>query len=154
METGQSWRVRDGNEKDLESILSLRKIVFGETEEDKIDPHFWRWQFMEGSGGKAFIYIAEDGSRVIGHFADVPRWFSANGSMLWGTLSLDLMVHPDYRRKGIFSELGKSAIERVRKANGFFIMVYPIRKEMIQGFKKIAWKVVTELPVIVYSIRF
>jgi hypothetical protein len=94
MKIGKSWEVRDGNEKDLESILSLRKIVLGEIEEDKVDPSFWRWQFMEGPDGKAFIYIAEDGGRMIGHFADVPRRFSANGGMVLGTLSLDLMVHP------------------------------------------------------------
>jgi len=154
MEAGQSWKVRDGNEKDLERILSLRKIVLGGMEEDKLNPSFWRWQFMEGPDGKAFIYIAEDGGRVIGHFADVPRRFSANGSMVLGTLSLDLMVHPDYRRKGIFAELGRSAIERVKKAKGLFMMAYPIRKETIHGLKKLGWEVVTELPVIVYPIRF
>ena len=154
MKTGQNWQVRDGDERDLENILSLRKVVFGETEEDKVDPNFWRWQFMEGPDGKALIHIAEDGGRVIGHFADVPRRFSANGSMVLGTLSIDLMVHPDYRRRGIFSELGRLAIERVKKGNGLFMMAYPIRKETIQGFKKIGWEVVTELPVIVCPIRF
>jgi hypothetical protein len=42
MKTGQSWKVRDGDERDLENILSLRKVVFGEMEEDKIDPSYWK----------------------------------------------------------------------------------------------------------------
>ena len=154
MEIGQSWKVRDGDEKDREGILSLRKIVFGEMEEDKLDPKVWRWQFMEGPDGKAFIYIAEDGGRVIGHFADVPRRFSANGRMVLGTLSLDLMVHPDYRRKGIFSELGRYAAQRVKKEKGLFMTAFPIRKETITGLLKIGWKIVGELPVLVYPISF
>jgi GNAT superfamily N-acetyltransferase len=154
MKTGQSWKVRDGDERDLENILSLRKVVFGEMEEDKLDPSYWKWQFMKGPDGKALIYVAEDEGRVIGHFADVPRRFFAHGSVVLGTLSIDLMVHPDYRRKGIFSELGRLAIERVKRRDGLFMMAYPIRKETIQGFKKIGWEVVTELPVIVCPIRF
>ena len=154
MKIDQRWQVRDGDEKDLESILSLRKVVFGEMEEDKADPNFWRWQFMEGPDGKALIYIAEDEGRVIGHFADVPRRFLIDGSVVLGTLSLDLMVHPDYRRQGIFSGLGRFAIERVKRGSGLFMTAYPIRKETIQGLKKIGWEAVTELPVIVCPIRF
>ena len=47
-----SWKVRNGNEMDMEGILSLRGVVFGEEEKDKLDPEFWWWKFMEGPGGK------------------------------------------------------------------------------------------------------
>ncbi len=42
MEKSQDWVVRDGNEMDQEKVLSLRKIVFGEMEVDKLDPKFWK----------------------------------------------------------------------------------------------------------------
>ena len=32
----------------IEGILSLRKVVFAETEKDKLDPGFWRWEFNDG----------------------------------------------------------------------------------------------------------
>jgi GNAT superfamily N-acetyltransferase len=154
MEKDRNWRVRDGDEKDLRQILSLRKIVFGELEKDKLDPEFWKWEFMEGPDGKALIYIVEEGGRVIGHFADIPRRFSINGEAVLGTLSLDLMVHPDYRRKGFFEEMGRFAVRRVKAENGLFLMAYPIRKETINGLIKIGWKKVVELPILVYPIRF
>src|SRR3989337_1427981 len=99
MEERKSWRVRDGDEKDLDGILFLRRVAFGEMEKDKLDPKFWKWEFMEGPDGKAFIYVVEEGEGVIGHFADIPRGFSVDGEVVLGTLSLDLMVHPDYWRK-------------------------------------------------------
>jgi GNAT superfamily N-acetyltransferase len=154
MEKRKTWEVRDGDEKDLEGILSLRKIVFGEMERDKLDPRFWKWEFMEGPDGKAFIYIVEEGGRVIGHFADVPRRFSVNGEVVLGTQSLDLMVHPDYRRRGFFEEMGRYAIRRVKAENGFFLTAFPIRKETVHGLVKIGWERVVELPVLVYPIRF
>lgn len=154
MENRQTWVVRDGDERDIEGILSLRKVVFGEMEKDKLDPGFWRWEFNEGPDGKAFIYVAEDGNKIIGHFADVPKRFSVQGEILLGTLSLDLMVHPHYRRRGIFFELGRYGIQRVRNENGRFMTAYPIRSETIDGLKKIGWREVTQLPVLVYPIRF
>ena len=148
------WKVRDGNEKDMEGILSLRRDAFGEAEKDKLDPRFWRWEFMEGPAGKALIHIAEDKGNVVGHFADLPREFSLRGEVVRGTLSVDLMVHSSYRRKGIFEEMGKYAIQRVKNENGLFMMSYPIRPETVQGFKKIGWQEVVGLPVLVYPIRF
>jgi hypothetical protein len=41
MAKGQNWVVRDGDGKDLKEILSLRKIVFGEIEKDKLDERLW-----------------------------------------------------------------------------------------------------------------
>jgi GNAT superfamily N-acetyltransferase len=131
----------------------LRKNGHAE-EADKLDPRFWKWEFMDGPDGKALLYLAEDGEKLAGHFADIPRRFSVNGEVSLGTLSLDLMVHPDYRRKGIFAEMGRYAAQRVKEEKGLFMTAFPIRKETIGGLLKIGWKVVGELPVLVYPLRF
>jgi hypothetical protein len=154
MAAQSSWKMRDGDGRDSERILSLRRLVFGEMESDKLDPRFWKWEFMDGPDGKGFLYLAEDGEKLAGHFADIPRRFSVNGEVLRGTLSLDLMVHPGYRRKGIFAEMGKYAARRVKEEKGLFMTAFPIRKETIGGLLKIGWEVVGELPVLVYPLRF
>ncbi len=148
------WKVRDGNAKDQEKISSLRRLVFGEEEKDKLDPTFWQWEFLEGSEGKGLIYIVEDGDKLIGHFADIPRRFSAQGEVVLGTLSLDLMVHPEYWRRGIFAAMGNYAMQRVKQAGGLFMTAFPIRPETIKGLRKIGWKGVVDLPVLVFPIRF
>jgi len=148
------WKVRDGNEKDMEEILSLRRDAFGDTEKDKLDPRFWQWEFMEGPDGRAFIYIVEDRNKIVGHFADIPRRFIVEGEVVLGTLSLDLMVHHDYWRRGIFQAMGKYGAQRVKQKNGLFLTAFPIRPETIQGLIKIGWKEVVELPVLVYPLSF
>jgi len=138
----------------MEEILSLRGVVFGEEEKDKLDPRFWGWEFLEGPDGQGLIYVVEDGSKIVGHFADLPRRFCIQGGVALGTLSLDLMVHPDYWRRGIFEALGRYGTERVKKENGLFLIAFPIRPETIHGLKKIGWKEVVKLPVLVYPTRF
>jgi GNAT superfamily N-acetyltransferase len=154
MDEMDHWKVRDGNEKDMEEILSLRRDAFGETEKDKLDPRFWQWEFIEAPDGKGLIYIVEDQNKIIGHFADIPRRFIVEGEVVLGTLSLDLMVHHDYWRKGIFAAMGRYGAQKVKQENGHFLFAFPIRSETILGLKKIGWKEVVELPVLVYPIRF
>ncbi len=154
MEHRPNFKVRDGEERDMEKILFLRKVVMGEFEKDKLDPKFWKWEFAGGPDGGAFIYIIEEEKRIIGHFADIPRRFSVKGKTVKGTLSLDLMVHPDYWRKGFFSKMGRYAAWKVKEENGLFMIAFPIRKETIYGLKKIGWHAVNVLPVMAYPVRF
>lgn len=154
MKRNYTWIVRDGDENDLEGILSLRKIVFGRTEEDKLDPRFWRWEFTEGPDGRAWIYIVEDENKIIGHLADLPKRFSVQGEVVLGTLTHEMMVHPDYRRKGISTATARYAIHKIEKEKGLFMTAYSVRKESVNSLIKAGWKAVVRLPVLVFPIRF
>ncbi len=154
MDKVSRWKVRDGNEKDMEKILSLRNLVFGEVERDKLDPTFWNWQMNENPDGKAWIYIAEDGNQIIGHLADLPKRFVAGGKLVLGSLTHDMMVHPQYRRKGISSATAEYGIHRVEREKGMFMTAYSIRVESLNSLLKVGWKEVMTLPVLVLPIRF
>jgi len=149
-----SWKVRDGSESDMEGILLLRETVFGEMEKDRLDQRFWRWEYLEGPDGKAFIYIVEEGKRVIGHLSDLPKRFLVNGKVVPGVFHLELMVHPDYWRRGIFYDMEKYAVQYVKNINRLLMTACTVRQESINGLKKVGWKAVTEPPVLVYPIRF
>ncbi len=147
-------KVKDGREKDIDGILSLRKVVFGEFEKDKLASEFWRWEFMDNPDGNGLIYIVEDNGRIIGHLADIPRRFYVYGEIVLGTVSVDLMVAPEYRRRGIFEKMGRYAIQRVKEKNRTFMSSFPIRPQTINGFKKIGWIEILKLPVLIYPVRF
>jgi len=148
------WKVRDGNEKDMEGILSLRDLVFGDVEKDKLDPRFWNWQIKENPDGEAWIHLAEDGNKIVGHLADIPKRFSVQGKIVLGTLTHDMMVHPDYRRKGISAATAEYAIHRVEREKGMFMTAYSIQEESLNSLLKVGWKEVMRLPVLVFPIQF
>jgi GNAT superfamily N-acetyltransferase len=154
MAKDQHWKVRDGNERDMEGILSLRDLVFKGEERDKLDPRFWRWQIKENPDGVAWIYLAENGDKIIGHLADLPKRFSVRGKMVLGTLTHDMMVHPDYRGRGISIATARYAITKVRGERGLFMTAYSIREESLNSLIKAGWKEVVKLPVLVFPIRF
>jgi GNAT superfamily N-acetyltransferase len=154
MDEMDPWKIRDGNEKDMEGILSLRDLVFGEVERDKLDPRFWRWQIRENPDGTAWIHLAEDGNKIVGHLADLPKRFSVQGKVVLGTLTHDMMVHPDYRRRGISTAMARYAIHKIEREKGLFMTAYSIREESLNSLLKTGWKAVLKLPVLVFPIRF
>ncbi len=154
MEKQPNLTVREGNDKDMEGILSLRKVVFGETEKDKLDPRFWRWQIKENPDGIGWIYLVEDRDKIIGHLADLPKRFSVEGKLVLGTLTHDMMVHPDYRRQGVSTATARLGIRKVEKEKGQFMTAYSVRVESLNSLLKVGWKDVVELPVLVFPIRF
>jgi GNAT superfamily N-acetyltransferase len=148
------WVVRDGNEKDLTGILSLRKLAFGETEGDKLSPEAWHWEYEENPDGKGWISIVEDRGKIIGHHAIIPRRFSVRGEIVLGTHQQDLMVDPDKQRKGIFHAMSKYEKQKVKEKKVLFMTAFPFGVPTYSGLKKIGWKDVAKLPVLVNPIRF
>jgi GNAT superfamily N-acetyltransferase len=148
------WKIRDGTAGDMEGIRSLRNLVFGEVERDKLDPKFWRWQIQENPDGIAWIHLAEDGNKIVGHLADLPKRFSVQGEVVLGTLTHDMMVHPDYRRRGISTATARHAIHKIEKEKGRFMTAYSIREESFHSLVKTGWRPVLKLPVLVFPIRF
>lgn len=154
MEKREEWMVREGGENDMERILSLREIVFRDEERDKLDPRFWRWQMIENPHGVGWSYLIEDGNKIIGHLADLPKRFSFRKEVVLGTLTHDMMVHPNYRRRGVSNATARFGIQKVEREKGLFMTAYAIRMESLNSLLKVGWKEVTRLPVLVFPIRF
>jgi len=154
MERSQHWVVRDGSEENMQEILSLRRIVFGEMEKDKLDPEFWKWEFMEGPDGAARVYLVKEREMIAGHLADLPKRFCVEGKTVIGSLTLDMMVHPDYRRRGVSAAMARYGIQKFEKEKGMLMTAYSVRRASINSLFKTGWKGVTTLPILVYPLRF
>lgn len=128
-------------------------MVFRNEEEDRQEAAFWNWLFKENPEGEGLIYVLRDGDRVVGHYADVPKRFVVNGREVLGTFSLDMMVHPQYRG-GMFFRLGLYAVRRTKESGYAFLTASVIRKWSIEGLRRVGWRGLFELPVLVYPLRF
>lgn len=142
------WTLREATEADRDAILALRKIVFSVEDPEKQDPAFWSWEFMQGPEGRARLFVAADGDKLVGHYAMIPQDFQLSGMAQKGSIIVDLMTHPDYRRQGIFNRIAQfaftTASDQLR-----FASAYPIRKESMAGFLSVGWVEQFKIPVLV-----
>ena len=143
-----AWILREARDADRDAILALRQRVFSTEDPEKQDPSFWQWEFRSGPEGNARIFVAEDMGKIVGHYAMVPQDFLLEGEPCKGSIVVDLMTHPDYRRQGIFNRIAKFAFAAASDQIGF-ASAYPIRKESMAGFLSIGWVEQFKIPVLV-----
>lgn len=142
------WSLREADARDREGILMLREAVFAVEDPEKRDPRFWSWEFMESPEGKARLFVAEDGDRIVGHYAVIPQDFAFLDERVKGSIVVDVMTHPDYRFQGMFKMIGRYSLRQA--ADGIvFATGYPIRKEVMPGHLSIGWMEQLKIPVMV-----
>lgn len=100
--TSRVWTPRPLTPDDRDGILDLFRRVFGE--EDATE-EWWDWKYLANPAGPAFGYLAEAGTEIVGLFVLFPRMFQLGGRLIRGARTGDVMVHPSFRRQGMFREL-------------------------------------------------
>jgi len=103
----RDWVIRKYKDGDEKAILDLYKIVF----RSEMTLDHWQWKYKNNPAGPSFVILAEVNGKLVGHFALLSRLFKVGQQVVLGALSVDTMVHPDYRRQGMHIVMGKQACE-------------------------------------------
>ena len=151
---------RQANYTDKEGILELFKSAFKESEVNQKEISAWEWQFVKNPDGSPFIGIAESNQKIVGHYAIIPLNYSTEtGAKITVGLVVDVMVHPNYQRKGIFVNLSKFSLNEASKIlNLEFCIGYPFTattySSVIPGHKKVGWELKNKLDFFVFPLDF
>ncbi|MBW1989044.1 MAG: GNAT family N-acetyltransferase [Deltaproteobacteria bacterium] len=142
------WTMEPYAPGDEEGILALRKAVFGNADPVRTRPEAWKWQFADNPAGHGFIMLAKHGAKVVGQYAAIPtRMLVAGQPETWG-FSCDTMVHPDYRRRGMFTDLALALYQHMDMEHGVFVVWGFPNENSLPGFiGRLGWKTVEALPV-------
>jgi len=149
-----TWQIRRYREGDEKQILRLRHLVFGDLDPVRISSSAWNWQFLKNPAGKAFCCIAEESGIVVGQYAAIPTRFLVQGQEMLLAFSCDTMVHPAYRKEGIFVHLA-SDLYRWMESECRISTVWGFPNEVsLPGFTKhLGWNKLTVFPLRVIPIR-
>ncbi|MBW1782071.1 MAG: GNAT family N-acetyltransferase [Deltaproteobacteria bacterium] len=148
------WHIREYREGDEEQILRLRQQVFGDLDPVRLKPSTWRWQFRHNPAGEAFCALAEDQGRIVGQYAVIPSRFSVQGKETVFALSCDTMIHPDYRRQGLFTTLAQEVYRRIESERRITTVWGFPNEVSLPGFTRhLSWRLLTVFPLRVVPLR-
>lgn len=93
---------------DLPEVAQLGAIVSGEGGELS-DMDFLRWQLQYNPAGQAVMWLARhrETGQLAGSYTVIPLQFKIGDQEVTGSLSLNTMTHPDFRKQGIFINLAE-----------------------------------------------
>ena len=142
--------VRTYRSGDAPRVLDLLQASFGTWPGRRVAAHdrpaeFFSWKHERNPHGRSFIVLAEAEGRPIGMRAYMLWPLVAGGERVGAVQAVDLATHPDYRGKGVNSELTKRAIAMLRETKSFALGL-PNEMSRSQS-RKVGWRPVGKVAV-------
>lgn len=151
----RTWRKRPYKIGDEHEILRLRQSIFGDLDEVRLNISTWYWQFQRNPAGKATCWLAEDNGVIVGQYTVIPTRFSLKGQEALLAFSCDTMVHPGYRKQGMFSDLANELYRSLdsKETGGTTVWGFP-NEASLPGFThRLGWNPVGIIPLRIMPIR-
>jgi predicted N-acetyltransferase YhbS len=95
------YLIRPARPDDAEQVIDLFQIVFGRV----INEAYWRWKLWSARRDLHTAWVATVEDRIVGHYAGMPLTFWQNGQNMAAMVSVDGMVHPAHRRRGVIAQI-------------------------------------------------
>lgn len=123
---------------DVEEWIGLHHTVFGSWPSD-LDRTIFNWKYVENPYVKSPpIFIAEVNNRIVGARSFFPILMNISGSHVLAFQPCDTMVHPDHRRKGLFTMMTQKALEYYEYKDVKLYFNFP-SKYSRQGYYNLGW---------------
>ena len=128
-------------DKEMDAFIELFEVVFGKEMTTKL----WEWKYLENPMiiDQPLIYIAEHEGKMVGARPLLPNRMRFGDKTLKVAQPCDTMVHPDHRRKGLFTKMTQFAIDDSRE-NGFSLFYNFPNQKSYPGYIKLGWKKILE----------
>jgi GNAT superfamily N-acetyltransferase len=120
-----NWQLESFSEADTEELVELCQAQAGKAA--AVSSEYIRWQHRANPAGLAQVGLAKEkgSTRIIGVLWLMPMLFQLNGQVVLGSQSMYALVHPDFRRQGIFSALVNFCDEAGRQQGYRFSYGFP-----------------------------
>lgn len=105
-----------------------------------------RWKFAR-SLDDGLCLVGFDGDRPVSFYGVVPEIYVIDGHERRIGLVVDVMSHPEVRRRGLFEATGRAAMTMLADTSIEAVEGYPIRDDVMPGHIKVGWEVGFGLPV-------
>lgn len=139
------YDVRHGRDEDVGEIVELLATCLGPGAAPRT-ADFWRWKHERSPFGASPVLVATAAGRVVAVRAFLRwSWRSGDGEVP-AVRAVDTVTHPDWRGRGLFSELTRRLVEEVAAGGAAFVFNTPNEKSGA-GYLQMGWREVGRLPV-------
>ncbi len=128
---------------DKNAVLAFLRHAYPDNPRQS-DEQFWNWHFPESpycDPDNLPIWLAKVDDRLAGQLASVPVEFNVAGETVPAIWILDLIVDPDYRRKGIAKNLALAALAFCPNVLG----VNTSKQHSTELLAGLGWKIFTKV---------
>ena len=123
--------------KHKEAILKLFRECFNK----KLSSQLWDWAYLDNPIKGTFVSLCYDKNLLVGHYAVIPLTLRRCGIKINSALSMTTMVHPKYRRNGLFTKQANQIYEKTKNENIDVIIGFPNKNSKSGFMNRLNWKI-------------
>lgn len=143
--------VRESTASDKGGIFKLREAVYGKP----FDQEEWHWKFEKHSGIPAKLYVAETDDSIVGLRAFIVERLKVHEKVWLAGMGVDIMVHPEFRRYGIASQVANEASKAMEAADILILTGFPNEAAFkVYTRRRSNWRHVCSIPLLVKPLNF
>jgi GNAT superfamily N-acetyltransferase len=124
--TGHAWEPAPLALERAGIVLDVERLVYGEA--DVAERAHYEWLYRTNPAGDAVIWYAatrDPGAESAGHYAVVPARVAVRGAVRTGSVSVNTVTHPRYRRQGVFAVLAERVFAECARRGIEFTYGFP-----------------------------
>jgi hypothetical protein len=107
----------------------------------EVDEKYFQWKYLENPAGHVVAFEALDQGKPAGFYGIIPERYLVNGKEMIVYQSMDTMTHPDYQKRGLFTNLAKMTYDFLDHMDEkTFIVGIPGSNSFYGFVNKLGWK--------------
>ena len=127
----------DIEKQELEAFFETYNLCFGE----KIDAAYLKWKYCDNPAGRVIAFEATHNDHFAGFYGSIPEYYFINNIKVRVYQAVDAIIHPDYRKKRLFTMLVEKTQEEVsRQYPDSFAIAVPGSNSFHGFVNKLNWK--------------
>lgn len=139
----ERYAVRPFEAADRDAYLALYETVFGGRPADA----WFDWKYASNPyADHVPIVVAERDGSLVGARSFLALALRTPGGRVGAFQACDTMVHPDHRRRGLFTRMTRHALDRYAGGDPALSFNFPNR-QTLAGNRKLGWQLVENLAV-------
>lgn len=143
--------LRELRASDLPQVLDLMRRALGAGSTPRT-PNFWQWKHERSPFGASPGWVAVADGRVVALRVFIRWQWTTSAGAIDAVRAVDTATDPDWRRRGLFSDLTSLALEELPKLGCRFVFNTPNRRSGA-GYRKLGWRSAPRPPLYVLAPR-
>lgn len=145
MDKKDNWFVKDYADEDKEKVFQLRYDVYGEP----FDSAEWEWKFKRST----ILVAMNDKDEAVGIRPTIIMNLKYYDQVIKAGMNVDVMTHPQYQRRGIFSTLVKKSYNKLKKSDVNFVYTFP-NEQSFPGYERsLHWTKISTIPLLIKPVN-
>jgi predicted N-acetyltransferase YhbS len=135
-----AWHLRRYRNGDEHSVFELERDVYPHQGYDRSAwLKCWHWLHRENPAGPSAIVVAEHNGLIVGHSAIIPVLLKLGSEVITAFQPVQLMVHPEYRRQGMFLALDRALFAEAKDRNMLVGFGFPATPTYRGAVASLSW---------------